>query len=159
LALRARQFAKRARSNPRWLQDSLMKFIVYQKERVSRKEISEGTIGNYYKAIKLFCEMNFDQAIINWKVARGMPRARKFALDRIPTVAEIRKLCEYPDRRIKAIIHTMASCGIRVGAFNYLQWKHITPLSNTKGDIIAAQMLIYPGDPVEEYCTFCIQRT
>jgi integrase len=135
-----------------------MKFIVYQKERVSRKEISEGTIGNYYKAIKLFCEMNFDQAIINWKkVARGMPRARKFALDRIPTVAEIRKLCEYPDRRIKAIIHTMASSGIRVGAFNYLQWKHITPLSNTKGDIIAARMLIYPGDPVEEYYTFCIQ--
>jgi integrase len=136
-----------------------MKFIVYQKERVSRKEISEGTIGNYYKAIKLFCEMNFDQAIINWKkVARGMPRARKFALDRIPTVAEITKLCEYPDRRIKAIIHTIASSGIRVGAFNYLQWKHITPLSNTKGDITkAARMLIYPGDPVEEYYTFCIQ--
>jgi hypothetical protein len=75
-----------------------MKFIVYQKERVSRKEISEGTIGNYYKAIKLFCEMNFDQSIINSKVARGMPRARKFALDRIPTMEEIRRVCEYPDR-------------------------------------------------------------
>jgi integrase len=152
----AREFAKKARNNPKWLQESLMKFIVYQKERVSRKEISEGTIGNYYKAIKLFCEMNFDQPIINWKkVARGMPRARKFALDRIPTVEEIRRLCEYPDRRIKAIIYTMASSGIRVGAFNYLQWKHITPLSNSGGDIIAAQMLIYPGDPAEEYYTFC----
>jgi hypothetical protein len=45
-----------------------------------------------------------------------MPRARKFALDRIPTIEEIRRLCEYPDRRIKAIIYTMASSGIRVGA-------------------------------------------
>jgi integrase len=149
-------FAKKASNNPRWLQDYLMKFIVYQKERVTRKEISEGTIGNYYKAIKLFCEMNFDQPIINWKkVARGMPRARKFALDRIPTMEEIRKLCEYPDRRIKPIIYTMASSGIRVGAFNYLQWKHISPLSNCNGDIIAARMLIYPGDPAEEYYTFC----
>ena len=152
----ARDFAKKAKDNPRWLQDSLMKFIVFQKERVSRKEISEGTIGNYYKAIKLFCEMNFDQPIINWKkVARGMPRARKFALDRIPTLEEIRRLCEYPDRRIKTIIYTMASSGISVGAFNYLQWKHIIPLLNSKGDIIAAQMLIYPGDPAEEYYTFC----
>ena len=84
-----------------------------------------------------------------------MPRARKFALDRIPTPEEIRKHCEYPDRRIKPIIYTMASSGIRVGAFNYLQWKHIIPLSNSEGDIIAAQMLIYPGDPAEEYHTFC----
>lgn len=41
-----------------------MNFILYQKERVNRKEISEGTIGNYYKAIKLFCEMNSDQPIV-----------------------------------------------------------------------------------------------
>jgi integrase len=152
----ARDLTKKARNSPQWLQDCLMKFIVYQKERVTRKEISEGTIGNYYKATKLFCEMNFDQPIVNWKkVARGMPRARKFALDRIPTMEEIRKLCEYPDRRIKAVIYTMASSGIRVGAFNYLQWKHISPISNSNGDFIAAQMLIYPGDPTEEYYTFC----
>jgi integrase len=151
-----RVLAKKARKDPKWFQESLMKFIVYQKERVNRKEISEGTIGNYYKAIKLFCEMNFDQPIINWKkIARGMPRARKFALDRIPTIEEIRRLCEYPDRRIKAIIYTMASSGIRVGAFDYLQWKHITPIPNSNGDVIAAQMLIYPGDSVEEYHTFC----
>jgi integrase len=152
----AREFVKKTRKDPKWFQESLMKFIVYQKERVKQKEISEGTIGNYYKAVKLFCEMNFDQPIVNWKkIARGMPRARKFALDRIPTIEEIRRLCEYPDRRIKAIIYTMASSGIRVGAFDYLQWKHITPFTNPNGDVIAAQMLIYPGDPVEEYYTFC----
>ena len=82
--------------------------------------------------------MNFDQPIINWKrVARGLPRARKFALDRIPHIEEIRKLCEYPDRRIRPIVYTMISSGIRVGAFDYLQWKYITPITNSKAEVIA----------------------
>ena len=59
----ARQFVEKARSDPKWFNQSLMNFIIFQKERVKRKEISEGTIGNYYKAIKLFCEMNFDQPL------------------------------------------------------------------------------------------------
>jgi integrase len=150
------QFAKNARNDPKWFQECFMKFIVYQKERVNRKEISEGTIGNYYKAVKLFCEMNFDQPTINWKrITRGLPRARRFALDRIPRIEEIRKLCEYPDRRIKSIVYTMISSGIRVGAFDYLQWKYITPITNSKGEVIAAKIVVYPGDPIEEYYTFC----
>lgn len=63
----AKQFVKKARSDPKWFHQSLMNFIVFQKERLKRKEVSEGTIGNYYKAIKLFSEMNFDQPLINWK--------------------------------------------------------------------------------------------
>jgi len=152
----AREFARKVKNDPKWFQESFMNFVLYQKERAKRKEISEGTIGNYYKAAKLFCEMNFDQPIINWKkIARGMPRARKFALDRIPTIEEIRRLCEYPDRRIKAIVYTMISSGIRVGAFDYLQWKYITPIQSSEGQIVAAKMVIYPGDPIEEYHTFC----
>jgi integrase len=152
----ARQFVEMAKNDPKWFHESLMNFIVFQKERVKRKEISEGTIGNYYKAIKLFSEMNFDQPLINWKkIAHGLPRARKFALDRIPTLEEIRKLCEYPDRRIKAIIYTMLSSGIRVGAFDSLQWKHVTPITDSEGNIVAAKLLVYAGDPIEEYYTFC----
>jgi integrase len=150
------QFANKAASDPKWFHESFMKFIVYQKERVSKKEISEGTIGNYYKAVKLFCEMNFDRPPINWKkIARGLPRARKFALDRIPSTEEIRTLCEYPDRRIKPIVYTMLSSGIRVGAFDYLQWKHVKPITNSKNEIISAKLTIYPGDPIEQYYTFC----
>jgi hypothetical protein len=150
------EFVKRVTDNPKWLQDSFMNFVLLQKERVKNKEISEGTIGNYYKAVKLFCEMNFDHPVINWKkVARGMPRARKFALDMIPTIEEIRKLCEFPDRRVKPIIYTMISSGIRVGAFDLLQWRHISAITDSKGEVIVAKMIIYPGDPVEEYYTFC----
>jgi len=83
--------------------------------------------------------MNFDQPLINWKkIARGLPRARKFALGRVPTIEEIRKLCEYPDRRIKAIIYTMLSSGICTGAFDSLQWKHVTPMTNSKDEVVAS---------------------
>jgi hypothetical protein len=35
---------------------------------------------------------------LNWKkIARGLPRGRKAANDRAPTMDEIRKLVEYPD--------------------------------------------------------------
>ena len=48
----------------------------------------------------------------------------------------------------------MASSGIRIGAWDYLQWKHISPISNnTTAEIIAAKILVYPGDR-EEYYTF-----
>jgi hypothetical protein len=60
---------------------------------------------------KLFVEMNSDTPIIiNWKrIIRGVPSGRKAANDRAPTLEEIRKLSEYPDRRIKPIVYIMAS--------------------------------------------------
>jgi hypothetical protein len=148
----AMEFLTKARQNPQWAQDNLMRFMALQNERARRKEIAECTISNYYKATKLFCEMN--DLSLSWKrIRRGLPRGRKAANDRAPTIEEIQKLVEYPDRRIKAIIYTMASSGIRVGAWDYLQWKHVTPINNGVGEVIAAKLIIYPGDH-EEYYTF-----
>ena len=90
----------------------------------------------------------------NWKkITRGLPKGRKAALDRAPSVEEIKKLVEYPDRRIKPIVYTMVSSGIRIGAWDTLQWKHITPCFNDKKELIAAKMQVYPGDQ-EEHETF-----
>jgi hypothetical protein len=36
-----------------------------------------------------------------------MPRGRQAAIDRAPTIEEIQKIIEYPDRRIKPIVYTM----------------------------------------------------
>jgi integrase len=115
----AKQFLMKARTNPQWAQDNFMQFIAFQIGRARRKEIAESTISNYYKATKLFCEMN--DLTLSWKkIARGLPVGRA-ANDRAPTIEEIQKLVEYPDRRIKAIIYTMVSSGIRLGAWDYLQ--------------------------------------
>ena len=108
-----------------------MQFISFQKERAGLGRISPSTIANYYKATKLFIEMNIDTPVINWKkISRGMPRARKAANDRAPTLEELRKLSDNPDRRIKPVVCTMASSGIRLGAWDFLQWKHVIPLKN-----------------------------
>ena len=114
------QFWLKAKQNTKWAEDSLMLFIRFQKERANAREISNSTIPNYYRATKLFCEMN--DIILNWKkIARGLPRVIEAANDRAPTIEEIQKLIEYPDRRIKPIIFTMISSGIRIGAFDYLK--------------------------------------
>ena len=153
LGQQAIQFLSRAKQNPQWAQNSLMKFIVFQKQRANNGEISPSTIGNYYKAIKLFCEMNSDSPIVNWKkITRGIPAGRKASNDRAPTTEELRKLSEYPDRRIKTIVYLMCSSGIRLGAWDYLQWKCVTPITDENGEIIAAKLLIYPGDAEEYYC-------
>jgi hypothetical protein len=152
LEKQARYFLSKARNNPQWAEESFMRFIGFQIERVKRGEISESTISNYYKATKLFCEMN--NLILNWKrIRRGLPHGREAANDRAPTLEEIQRLVEYPDRRIKSIIYTMVSSGIRLGAWDYLKWKHVTPITNGLGEVITAKLIIYPGDR-EEYYTF-----
>ena len=47
----------------------------------------------------------------------------------------------------------MLSSGIRVGAWNYLKWKHIIPIKNDKDDVIAAKIIVYAGTK-EEYFSF-----
>ncbi|MGC2427555.1 MAG: hypothetical protein WA421_11000 [Nitrososphaeraceae archaeon] len=52
---------------------------------------------------------------IPWKkITRGLPKGKKYADDRIPTLEEIKRVVEYPDRRIKAIVYTMSSSACKV---------------------------------------------
>jgi integrase len=98
-----------------WTFNAVLKFMQFQLDRANRKEITGSTIRNYLKSVKLFCEMADISG--TWKkITRGLPRAKSYADDRIPTIEEIRKLLGYPDRRLKAIILTMASSGVRLGA-------------------------------------------
>ena len=119
-------FVKNAKEEPSWVVGCVIRFLQMNKERVEKKEITAATALNYVKTIKLFCEMN--DILLPWKrITRGLPKARRYADNRAPTVEEIRRIIEYPDRRIKAIVFTMASSGIRLGAWDYLKWKHIIP--------------------------------
>ena len=61
--------------------------------------------------------------LLTWKkISRMLPKRRNAANDRAPTIEELQKLIEYPDRRIKPIVYTMVSSGIRIGAWDYLKW-------------------------------------
>ena len=130
-----------------------MRFIIFQNERIQRKEIVVITAYNYIRSLKLFIDMNFDMPPINWKkITRGLPSRREIANDRAPTIEEIQKIIEYPDRRIKPLILCMVSGGFRLGAWDYLKWKHVIPMRNKEGEIIAAKLIIYTGEPEEYYC-------
>lgn len=151
----AAQFIRQSIRNSDWVMTSLVRFINHQKERVSKKEITESTLRNYYKPIKLFCEMNDIQ--LNWKkIAKGIPKARRASNDRAPTIDEIRGIIGYPDRRIKPIIYTMISSGIRLGAWDYLRWGDVQPIFQDDGKrdiVVAAKLIVYRGDP-EQHQTF-----
>jgi hypothetical protein len=91
--------------------------------------------------------------LIPWKkITRGLPRVMRYAEDRAPTLEEITKIVEYPDRRIKPIVYTMTSSGIRVGAWDYLKWGHIVPI-NKNCNLVVAKVIVYAGEP-DEYFTF-----
>jgi len=137
-----------------WTQDNITYFLVFHKERVNNRELAPETLKNFCLAIKLFCDMH-DLTTLNWKrITRVLPKSKSSSDDRAPTLEEIRKLVEYPDRRIKPLVYTMCSSGIRVGAWNYLRWKHVTAITDEKtGKIVAAKLLVYAGEP-EEYYSF-----
>ena len=144
-------FAAKGLEDHKWAFNNIIKFLQYQKERVEKTEITGGTLRNFVKTIKLFCEMS--EIPIHWKkITRGLPKSRKYADDRAPTIEEIQQLCGYPDRRIKGIVYTMASSGIRLGAWDYLRWKDIQPIER-QGKVIAAKIIVYAGDD-EEYFSF-----
>jgi site-specific recombinase XerC len=131
----------------------VMSFLTHCKERVNQKELSAGSIQTYVAAIRLFCEIH-NLNTINWKrITKSLPKAVMAANDRAPTVEEIRKLLEYSDRRLKALILVMCSSGLRVGGWDSLKWAHVKPVER-EGSVVAGRLVVYPGER-EEYYTFC----
>jgi hypothetical protein len=88
---RCNKFAEKTKDNTNWALSQIIRFLQYQKERVETKEITAGTLKNFVKSLKVFCEMA-DISIPWKKITRGLPNARQSANDRAPTVEEIRKL-------------------------------------------------------------------
>jgi hypothetical protein len=145
---RCNMFAVQGIKDPNWAFSSIIIFLQFQKDRVLREQITGATLRNFVKSIKLFCEMS-DIPVMWKKITRGLPKTRRHADDRAPTIREIQQICEYPDRRMNAIICTMASSGIRLGAWDYLRWDHIKPIKR-QGKLAAAKIIVYAGDD-EEY--------
>ena len=137
--------------NRKSLESELMRYIKFQEERIERKEITSGTLRNYIKAIKLFFTMN--DILVNWdKIKMGMSTVNQTSKDRIPEISEINSLFGYHDIRLKPIVLTMLSSGIRVGAFNWLKWKNVIPIFKNN-QLVAAKIIVYGGEH-EQYFSF-----
>jgi hypothetical protein len=148
---KASAFVTKAKSDGAWVFSQLAKFFMFQKERIDRREIGAATARNYVKSLKLFCEVA-DIPVVWTRITRGLPRGKRYADDRVPTLEELRSIMEYPDRRIKAIVLTMCSCGGRLGMWDYLRWGDIVPIEKN-GTTAAAKIRIYAGEP-EDYISF-----
>lgn len=142
---------QKSKADTMWLANNVMRYLHKHRQRVEKREISASTLRNYIKPIKLFSEQL--EISLPWKrITRGMPIGRRYAVDRVPTIEEIQRIVEYPDRRIKPVVYTMASSGIRLGAWNYLKWEHVTPVEK-EGKIVAAKIRVY-AEEEDEYFTF-----
>jgi hypothetical protein len=144
-----------------WAQEQIIEFIGSMKEKMhdnttnerKRGELAAGTIKNRYHSIKLFYETFEDLPSINWKkLSRALPKTNKVSNDRAPTVEEIRKAIQAQHRRARSIILTMISSGIRLGAWDYLKWQHVTPIMNDKDEVIAAKLIVYNEEHDQYYC-------
>jgi Phage integrase family len=137
-------FLDNARRDPDYANRTIREYILENRRRVDAGEITAGTLKALFTPIKMFCDGYDDvTASVNWKhIKKGMPTPEQYSDDRAPTVEEIKKLLEYPDRRIKPIVLIMLSSGMRIGSFDGLQWKHIKPITNAKDEVIAARLQV-----------------
>jgi site-specific recombinase XerD len=114
---------------------------------------AQGTIHQYYVAIKHFYEIN--DAILNWKKIKKF--AGKFtckrANDRPYFHEEIHKLLEYATFRERVLILLMASAGLRVGALPSLRVGHLEYLE--KHGIYKINVYADSEDEKDKYFSFC----
>jgi len=150
-------FGEKAKKDTMWCEELVFSYLSYLKEQYDKqKKISAGTIKNRKIIVKNLLEIL--KIPFDWKfVSKGLPKPEKYSNDRAPTIEEIRKICVYKDRRIKPIVYTMCSSGIRVGAWEYLKWKHITPIKRD-GKVVAALMEAY-ADTDSQYPTLVTKES
>jgi integrase len=144
-----------------WLRKIIISFLKHLEQTgVKTGKFGRNTLKNYYKPIHRFCTKH--EIELPWKkITEGLGKVRSVANDRAPTLEEIASLLKNPDRRIKPIVLIILSSGIRIGAFQYLDWKHVIPLDidrhETKPDdlekIVAAKIIVYAGEE-DSYFSF-----
>jgi len=118
-------------------------YVIYLKGK-----ISPNSIPTRYWPIQAFFEIN--DIMINWKkIRRFFPAKVKKSGHQPWTTKDIQKMLEVAtDVRSRALIHLVASTGVRIGAIQEMKLKHIEDMP-----LGCKSVLVYPDDP-EEYHTF-----
>lgn len=129
--------------------DMIRKFILYIR---NERKLSHGRMNVFFAAFKLYYEQNDYPHEISWsKLVRfkGKNNGKKVQ-DRTYTREEIQLMIEHADVRMKVIISTMLSSGIRVGGLAGLRLKDLTYIEDYK----LFRMTIYSDSPPDQYYTF-----
>lgn len=135
--------AKLLDGNSEFLEDRIKDYIAFQK----KEEVSSSLIYTRLAAVRLFYESN--RKVLAWKfIKKGVGRGKK-RKDRAYTTAEIKKMLDVGDLRDRALILTMASAGLRVGALPELTVGSIHRIENG-----VCKIRVHEGEN-EEYITFC----
>jgi integrase len=145
------EFVALGRKDPTSIEKKVIAFIATQKARVEKGEITGATISNFLKAVRLLLEMN--DVSLNWKkIRRILPRSRRYAVDRIPTLEEIRSILDVADLRGKALTLLFLSSGVREGSIEYFQVQDYSVIERDD-KIAAGRLIVYRGEP-EMYVVF-----
>ncbi len=113
-----------------------------------KNHLSPNTIPTRIFPIQTFCDVN--DVVINWKkIRRLFPAKVKRSGSKAWTTKNIQKMLEHsPDIRSKALIHFLASSGVRIGAIQELRLRHLTEMPGGCKSVI-----VYP-ESTEEYVTY-----
>jgi site-specific recombinase XerD len=115
-----------------------------------RKEHSSATVSLYVAGVRKFFDMN--RVTLNWKWIRSFEGEREKQIeDRPYTLPEIRMLVDRASLRNKAVILTMFSSAVRVGALPHMRLRDLEPID--KYDIY--KITVYPKSRKSKYATFC----
>lgn len=144
-------FVNLVQTKPQIAEKKIISYITDEVQRADEGLITESTIRNPLKSIKLLLEMN--DASLNWKkIRRLLPPARGYALDRVPTIVEIRDILDAADARGKALTLVLLTGGLREGVIDSLRIYDYSPVYSD-GKVVAGKIIAYNGEP-ERYTTF-----
>jgi hypothetical protein len=110
---------KFAKEKPLAAEKKIISLLSQDWLKIERVEITAGTVNNWLKAVRICFEMN--DVVLNWKKIQLMlPTIRRYALDRVPTLEELREILDAADIRGNALTLVLVSSGIREGAVSHL---------------------------------------
>ena len=133
--------------------ESIMDYLLHLSVE---KKLSHTTLMNAYSAIKKFFAINgikldWEQISNNCLGRKNGNSNGKIIEDRVYTKEEIIQLLDHADLRMKVIILTMLSSGIRVGGLADLKIKDLQYIEKFQ----IYKINVYSFDSKEKYVTYC----
>ena len=142
------------KKDPSELERRMKRFINEFKKPLQEYDPRWGIIHLQFYAFKSFCESNRIVLDFAW-LKKSLPKRAKKGKDKAYKKEEIIIMLSKTDERSRLIILLLATTGMRESALCHLRTSDISPKTNSKGELEAAEIIIYKNDNEEDkiYCT------